>query len=147
EANGCPRLTWEVRPGEEIIQMWHCGLDKMTYLSPPEAAPVRVGQRDWARWLPPRPLPEGDAPQWKAGQVWAWSTGSDPIVYRVLPESFASPHKVEILCRPKFSHHSGDKVCMYGGTWAAAVLVQDVGQAEPTPPEVLYAPAASPTAA
>lgn len=110
----------------------------------------RNEEPDWARWLPPRPLPErfdGAADderhgrEQKAGQVWAscWESGGhvSARVWRVDADG-GSRGKV-LACSGRYSGSKPHEFNMTGCyRTSCAVLVQDVGQAEPTPPEVLY---------
>ncbi len=94
---------------------------------------------DWNRWLPPAPLPDTGRKDFKPGQVWAVRTDyGQPGVFLVNTlHSDSAAGGVD----------STDRLAGDCENWhpapsspnaEQAVLVQDVGQPEPTPPEVLY---------
>jgi len=95
-------------------------------------------ERDWSKWLPPAPLPDTGPKVVANGQVWAgYGPGGVPGVFEVWFHGGGS-------CGPWANMRD-----LTGGGTARfnpqegmrhAVLVQDVGQPEPTPPEVLYGP-------
>ena len=105
------------------------------------AAMEAPAERDWSKWLPPHPLLDTGPKKFWRGQVWAVSYESgNPCtgVVRIVDNCRATV----VLASP----------VVPAGTWGRfpsadsfdarhAVLVQDVGQPEPTPPEVLYGPA------
>ena len=92
---------------------------------------------DWSRWLPPAPLPDTGPKVFKAGQVWALRVADDDERTGVFgigsPDGFMT-----VLAHADWETGTTGR-CHPGGLGARhAVLVQDDGQPEPTPPEVLY---------
>lgn len=63
-----------------------------TRIEGPSAPPA---ERDWAPWLPGKPLPDTGAKVFKVGDVWAVSTGhTEPCVARVT--EFDQPRPVPV---------------------------------------------------
>lgn len=95
-------------------------------------------ERDWARWLPPAPLPESGFKVFRAGQVWASRTlfGHAEIVRFIAERDDDDCLIGEQIAGSGLAARAG----IYGGSsWAVyAVLVQDVGEADPRDPATLY---------
>lgn len=102
---------------------------------------------DWTKWLPPGRLPVNRTARFKPGQVWAFSCFEadtrwfDPIVFRV-PADWKPGYRVEVIERPCYP---GSRPFISDGRDAqptsatqCCLLIQDVGQAAPTSPEILY---------
>lgn len=111
------------------------------YAETPGEAPAKA--IDWSRWLPPSPLPGTGAKDLKPGQVWAVRCKSDKqgAIRRIVGKYDGRYFVYEHLAgdqpgaffagdKPTYADNSGSANC--------SVLVQDVGQADPTPPEVLF---------
>src|SRR5579863_4845150 len=94
---------------------------------------------DWNRWLPPHPLPSVPY-EFKTGQVWAWSSPGDAVVFGVLGWTWDDgAAAAKGLARKAYSPGSLSGMGKMAGE-GEYILVQDVGQPDPTPPEVLYGP-------
>lgn len=91
---------------------------------------------DWTRWLPPHPLPDTGKKQFKPGQVWSGrAPGSDDRAAVVGWDDAGHPALLAGGGDGTLTHNYSER----GERWSRhAVLVQDAGQSEPTPPDVLY---------
>lgn len=91
---------------------------------------------DWTRWLPPHPLPDTGKKQFKPGQVWSGrAPGSDDRAAVVGWDDAGHPALLAGGGDGTLTHNYSER----GERWSRhAVLVQDAGQSEPTPPDVLF---------
>lgn len=114
-----------------------------------EDAPVAPAHAvDWSRWAPPAPYEAFGPMNFKEGQVWASRWRDRVYIFRVLGVDPATP------ANPNRQWLTVEDLFMRGWAWSSpasprrisnrliterCILVQDVGQAHPPPPEVLYA--------
>lgn len=96
---------------------------------------------DWSKWLPPHPLPDTGPKEFRTGQVWAWhidiESGNREVDRITNVSKRGITAETEILaCVGIHNLHS----TIFTDSPAAnhAILIQDVDEAEPRDPRVLY---------
>ena len=90
----------------------------------------------WKPWLPPRKIRDRGDLEFKVGQIWAWRFNDDPIVFRVLAYGRGKDASVRVEGLARRSKWDTPPMEMRAA--GNYVLVQDVGQPEPTPPDTLW---------
>ncbi len=139
----------EYRPGD----VYKCSLNEIMRDSVEIVAetPKKLEVYDWAQWAPPASFPPGPFKAFHPGQVWASRLDTGPwLVWRChasTPADSRSYANVEVLASGGGDKgpHSGERQLGTSSIYAChAVIVQDVGQPKPTPPEKLYGNAPRP---
>ena len=133
--SGSPHVHWE-GGGWDMMSTLTSDPDYQ-YVSPP-SPPKGSGAVDWARWLPPRELPDTGPKDFEVGQVWASriESGENAMVCRFVGDD----GECEYLARGGyFAEREESRRCFRESAFAKhAILVQDVNETSPRSPESLY---------
>lgn len=107
---------------------------RLHVLSVPADAPL--AEPVWEKWLPPCALPDTGPKVFKAGQVWAWSTGNTSGVFRVTVNGSSQQSRLaggdvsNSYPRPVYIDQQDTCGCH-------AILICEPG-CTPIPPEILF---------
>jgi hypothetical protein len=95
-------------------------------------AEVKPAERDWTPWMPPKRLPTTEGVRGVPGQVWAFrGSYDDGTVFRLTSGG-------NVVLASRMHCYRVGEVCALTAEGGCTVLIQDVNEAEPRDPRVLY---------
>lgn len=135
------RITFESRGDEDGVDWMPREILKDIFVGWADGR-ASSAARDWSRWLPPAPLTDTGDKTFKQGQVWATALDNgNKAVFRIGDglDPWAQNICEYLAAGGYFKDRVGAGTIAKSSPFAEhAVMVQDVGQLAPTPPEVLY---------